>query len=427
MERTTPPTDASPRPGPLRVLRNRNFSRLWVGSVTSAAGTAIGSIIVIWLVYSATKSAIAISILGIVQFLPTLVFGLLAGALIDRLDRRRLMITCDIGRALAFGGLALYVWFVGVNTVTLIAVVFVVATFSTIFRPATNASIPRLLASEDLADGNGLLQGGSTIAQFVGSPVGGLVLVTAGAAIGLAINALTFAISGVMIFLMVIGRASVPPVGAERTHPSLLREVGDGLRYLRSQRALLIITLTSMAANFFLSMFAGFEVIYVANWLHQGSTGFAILVAGSTAGFAIGAILPGRFRLDRSPGTWVPIVWGLSGVFILGLVWTHDLLVAVPLVLLSGVGLSMGNTIWLSGVQRSVPDEYMGRFFATDEAGSFAMIPAGLAVGGVLVVLLGIQWTYLIAAVGTMLLNVPLFLSTDVRSWGKRRSGPNPA
>ncbi len=416
-EEDVPP--APPPASPLRVLKNRNFARLWVGSLTSAAGTSIGSIIIIWLVYAATHSAIAISILGIVQFLPTLGFGLLAGALIDRLDRRRLMLTCDIARAITFGGLALFVLLYGVSIVTLIAAVFVVATFSTVFRPATNATIPRLLRSEELADGNGLLQGGSTIAQFAGSPVGGLVLVTVGAAVGLAINAATFAVSATMIFLMVIGLGSSQAPGSGAPSASVLHDVGEGLRYIRSQPVLLLITLTAMGGNFFLTMWGGFTVVYAASALHQGATGFAFLVAATTGGFAVGAILPGRLHLDRKPGIWVPISWTGAGFFIVALAVTHSLSWAVVLFLVAGLGLSLGNTVWIVGVQRTVPDDFMGRFFATDEAGSYAMIPAGLAIGGVLVVLYGIDWTYIIAGVGSTAMTLPLLLSARIRAWGR--------
>jgi len=189
------------------VLRHANFRLLWTGSVTSAAGASIGSIVIIWLVYNATHSPFAISLLGIAQFLPTLLFGLLAGALIDRWDRRRLMVACDLARAVCFGALALFVFVYGASTVVLIGVVFAVAAFSTAFRPATNATIPRILPPADVADGNGLLQGGTTVASFLGSPVGGLCVVTIGAVAGLALNALTFAVSGAMIFLMVIPAA----------------------------------------------------------------------------------------------------------------------------------------------------------------------------------------------------------------------------
>ncbi|HEV8049190.1 MAG TPA: MFS transporter, partial [Thermoplasmata archaeon] len=220
------------------MLRHANFRLLWIGSVTSAAGTSIGSIVLIWLVYNATHSPIAISLLGIAQFLPTLLFGLLAGALIDRWDRRRLMLACDVARAVCFGALALFVLVYGASTVVLIGVVFAVAAFSTAFRPATNATIPRILPAPDVADGNGLLQGGSTIASFIGSPIGGVLVVTVGAVIGLALNALTFAISATTIFLMVIPMARRPTDGTTAARTSLWTEVGEGLRYLRSQSAL---------------------------------------------------------------------------------------------------------------------------------------------------------------------------------------------
>ncbi|HXQ94481.1 MAG TPA: MFS transporter [Thermoplasmata archaeon] len=410
------------------MLRHANFRLLWTGSVTSAAGASIGSIVIIWLVYNATHSPVAISLLGIAQFLPTLLFGLLAGALIDRWDRRRLMVACDLARAVCFGALALFVFVYGASTVVLIGVVFAVAAFSTAFRPATNATIPRILPPADVADGNGLLQGGTTVASFLGSPVGGLCVVTIGAVAGLALNALTFAVSGAMIFLMVIPAARRPDPGVAPARTSLLTEVGEGFRYLRSQRALLLITLTAMGANFFLSIWGGFTVIYVADQLHQGAAGFGIMVAANTAGFAIGALLPGRLHTDRAPGLWLIATWGLVGFFIVGLAFTASLPLAVVLTLVGGALLSIGNTTWLTGVQRVVPDEYLGRYFATDEAGSFAMIPAGVAVGGVLVLLIGISRSFVFAGVGAALINLVLLLSPSVRRWGREgRPSSNPS
>jgi len=424
MTEGTPPPLAPPghsdSSSPVRVLRNRNFARLWVGSVTAAAGTAVGGIILVWLVYSTTHSPIAISFLGIVQFLPTLGFGLVAGALIDRLDRRRLMLTCDIGRSICFGALAVFVLFYGVDLEVLLGVMFIVATFSTVFRPATNAALPRILPSMALADGNGLLQGGSTIAQFVGSPVGGVLILTLGATVGLAFNALTFAISGSMIFLMMIPPGAQTSPSRRTRRSSVLSDVREGLRFVLTQRALLIITLTAMGANFFLTIWGSFLVIYAGVHLHQGAAGFSVLVAANTGGFALGALLPGRLRTDRAPGLWILPTWGIVGLFVLGLAWTSSLVLAVALSVCASTLLSIGNTTWLSGVQRTIPDEFLGRYFATDEAGSFAMIPIGLALGGVLIFEVGIVWAYVVAGAGALASNIPLFLSPEVRSWGQR-------
>ena len=409
------------------VLRHPNFRRLWVGSVTSAVGAAVGSIIVTWLVYTETGSALAISVLGIVQFVPTLAFGLLAGALIDRWDRRRLLIGCDIARAGCFGVLALVVLAFGAVPAVLIGAMFVAATFTTLFRPATNATIPRILSREEVTEGNGLLQGGTTIAQFVGSPLGGLFLITLGAVAGLAFNALTFAVSASMIVLMAIPTGARSAALSGRAQSSILAEVAAGLRFLRGQRALLLITLSAMAANFFLSIWGGFQVIYVADRLHQGATGFGILVAATTAGFAVGAVVPSWLHTDRAPGRWILPSWGAVGFFIVGLAFVGSLLPAIPLEFAAGALLSIGNTTWLSGVQRTVPDEYLGRYFATDEAGSFAMIPAGLALGGVLVFLYGISMAYLLAGVGTLLTNVFLISSPEVWRWGRSDLAPSSA
>lgn len=418
-----PASAAPPRPtedtGLRRVLRDPNFRRLWFGSIASSAGTAVGSIIITWLVYSETRSPLAISLLGVLQFLPTLAFGLLAGALIDRWDRRRLMVACDVARSITFGALAVFVLVAGVNTVALLLAVLVVATFSTVFRPATNATIPRILGPDEVTDANGALQGASTIASFLGSPVGGLFLAANLALVGLVVNSATFAFSAVLIFLMAIPTARALAASGAAKRPSLLGEVGAGIRYLASQRALLVITLTAMAANFFLSIWGGFGVVYVADQLHQGATGFGLLVAATTGGFALGSILPGRLHTDRAPGVWVAAAWGATGISLVMLGAISSLLLALPAEFAAGALLSLGNTTWLSGVQRTVPDEYLGRYFATDEAGSFAMIPAGLAVGGVLILYLGVGWTFVLSGVGVLLTNALLIGSRQVRAWGR--------
>jgi MFS family permease len=404
---------------PLRVLRNRNYRLLWSGSVASAFGAAIGSVVFTWVVFTTTHSPLAVALLGVVGILPTMVFGILAGGLIDRADRRRLMIACDVGRLITLGALAAYTWIFGVNVVILLAAVFVVSVFSTVFRPATNAVIPRLVGADEITDGNGLLMSGTTVASFVGSPVGGLVIVVLGVTIGLAANALTFGVSAAMISLMVVPMLQPAPGEVEGPRKSYLSDVREGLAYLGSEHALLAVTLSAMAANFFLSIFGQFIVIYVGEQLHLGAASFGILLAANAGGFAVGGLLAGRLPTHKAPGLWFAATWGASGFAVIGVALTSALLPAAVFILAFGILLGLGNTVFFAATQRHVPQRLLGRYYATDEAGSFAMIPAGQIAGGFLILAVGISASFLIAGLGSVLVNVVLLAMPSVRHWGR--------
>jgi predicted MFS family arabinose efflux permease len=379
----------------------------------------MGSVILTWLIFARTHSTLAVTALGVVGFLPTLTVGVFAGALIDRYDRRRLMILADVGRAVATGALAVYVAWFGFDLLLVLAVVFAVAALSSVFRPASNALLPSLLDRGDIQGGNGLLQAGTTVAMFAGSPLGGVVLIVAGAALGLIYNAATFAISAALLAAMALPawRAMSPSSGP--TAPSLLSNVRDGFRFLLGQTGLLTITLASMAANFFTAWIFAYIVVFAAVVLHAGPAAFGILLGFETLGFGIGSLLAGPLRTERAPGTWFGLGWFLSGICLFGLVWFPTVPVDAALLLGSGLFGGIGNTTWLSGAQRTVPDEYLGRYFATDEAGSFAMIPAGTVAGGLLILALGVSTTFVLAAIGILAANLFLLVHPAVRAWGR--------
>lgn len=420
--------------GPLRVLGQRSYRNLWVGSVVSALGVSIGGVVLTWVVYTTTHSPLAVALLGVVGFLPTVLFGLYAGALIDRTDRRRLMIFCDGARFVSLGALAAYTLLFGVSVVAILLAAFLVAAFGTIFRPATNAIIPALLPSREVTDGNGLLMAGTTVASFVGSPVGGLIVIASGVVAGLAANAVTFAFSGAMVSLMIVPLVDRGPSATAGTPGrSLTADVREGLRYLASQRPLLAVTLAGMAANFFLAIFFQYTVFYATDQLHAGVTGFGILLAAGAGGFALGGIIPGRIGVDRAPAVWYAASWTAVGASIFGMAFTHQLAIAIGLMAAFGTLGGIGNTTFFSAVQRTVPPELLGRYFATDEAGSFAMIPAGQVVGGLLVLSAGVAVAYEIAGLGAFVGSGVLLLMPAVRRWGgtppstAAARGPTPA
>lgn len=404
---------------PLRVLRQPSYRYLWTGSLVASLGSAIGGVVLLWAVFSTTGSPLDVALLGVVGFLPTIVFGILTGALIDRTDRRRLMIACDLGRLVALGLLAGYTWLAGVNLVAILAAAFVVATFGAVFRPTTNAVIPALLGPAEMTDGNGLLLAGTTVAGFVGSPIGGILILVLGVVGGLAVNAVAFGFSAAMVSLMVIPMARREPTGDPGGRPSLLSDVGEGLRYLRAQRVLLIATLGGMVANFFIAIFGQFLVVYATVQLHAGATGFGLLVAASSGGFGLGGLLAGRVGADRAPGVWYPATWAVGTACIVGVGLVSNLPAAVLLTLGFGALGGIGNTTFLSAVMRTVPPTMLGRYFATDEAGSFAMIPAGQIAGGFLILAIGVSATFVLVGLAGVVASGFILLFPSVRAWGR--------
>jgi MFS family permease len=414
-------TDSPPSTSPFRrVLRNRNFALLWVGAVASASGFYVGNVVIEWFVYASSHRAIDLTILGIVEFIPTLTIGVVAGALADRHDRRRLMIAADLGRAASLGALAVYVLTVGFDLPVILVAMFVVSVFGAVFSPSASAILPSLLGAEDLPGGNGLLEAGTTVAGFIGSPLGGALILLVGVGAGLIYNSVTFALSALAVGLMTIPGALRRSAGTgSEGAKSLFSDVAEGFRFLRTQRVLLSLTLAGMALNFF-SFYLLYIVVYVSNLLHGGAEIFGLLVGLQSAGYAAGALfVVGRVRINRAPGVFIPLAWGLDGVPLIAMIVFPTLPVAIACLTSLGVLSAFVNVTFVSAVQKHVPDEFLGRYFATDQAGSYAMIPAGLAVGGVLIVAFGVGVAFVLAGVATLALAALLLSSRSVRAWGR--------
>jgi MFS family permease len=403
-----------------RLLGKRNFALLWIGAVVSASGFYVGNVVIEWFIYASSHDALYLTILGVIEFVPILSIGIIAGALVDRHDRRHLMIASDLARAATLGALAAYVLILGFNLPVILILMFAIAAFGTVFNPSSGAILPSLLNKDDLPDGNGLLEAGTTAAGFIGSPLGGALILVVGVGGGLIYNSATFAISALMIALITIPVAlNRKPEDSESEKGSLLSDVKAGFRFLREQRALLTLTLASMVLNFF-TFYLLYVVVFVSNVLHAGPAVFGLVVGVQSAGYAVGALLlVGRLKMGRRPGVWIPVAWGLSGLPLIIMILIPLVPIAMVCAVTMGVLSALVNITFVSTVQKIVPDEFLGRYFAIDQAGGYSMIPAGLVVGGLLIVTVGVGVAFVLAGAGTLVIGLGLLLSSSVRSWGR--------
>ena len=410
------PTSGSP----LRVLRNGAFARLYFAGATSIGGFSIGQVALSWLVFQETGSSVDIAFLGVSFLLAAVLLSLVGGTLVDRQDRRRLMVLSDVVRAAGLAVLVLVLLAAGFRFEIVLAVSFLLGAGTTIFQPAERALTPEILPADELADANGLVGTSNSILGFAGNAVGGLLVGALGIAVALGVNVLTFAISAVLLVSIRVAGTSIAASAAVRRKraTSFWADTRAGFSYIASQRGLLYLTVSAGAENFFFSIVGPFLVVYTTVVLHGGAVLFGGLGALFAIGWAPGSLLVGRLRAVRHAG----LIWILCGIAEGALILVFVFVPVVPVIAVAlvaqGVLLGFSNTTWLTAVQMIVPSEMQGRYFGVDQLGSFATIPAGMIVGGVLIQSVGIFATYAVSGVG-FAVTAALFLgSGELRRLG---------
>lgn len=409
-----PAVGSEPRGG---VLRNRSFARQFSASVTSSLGAAVSQVAVIWIVFVHTGSALAVSYVGVAAAVPGAILGFYAGVLVDRHNRRTLMILSDSIRAVAVGSLAVYLALAGFNLALILGVVVVLNGFAAFFNPAANALLPRIVRTDELEDANGLLLATNQGAQVVGAALGGLLIVLSGATSGLAVNALTYALSAILIAQIA---AEVGAVAPRRTGtpggPTVGQDFREGIAYLRAHPVILEITVGFLPVNFLAALCFPFIVVYNADLLAGNAAEFAYLVASISGGIAVGALLVGRLRARRAAGITMIGSIGIAGAGALGLAFVHTFVPALVLMAVVGLAVGLINTVYFATMQAIVPNDVIGRVLSFDTVATFVAFPVGIVVGGLLIAARGVAFDFGIAGVGMIVNGVALLPLRPVRS-----------
>jgi MFS transporter, DHA3 family, macrolide efflux protein len=267
--------------GSSSLSSNSNFTRLWSARVVARFGSALGYVVLIWYVYAVTGSALAVVYVGLAEFVPTTGFGILSGALVDRYDRKRVIVLSTLGRSAAMGALVVALYLLGFDLLLIVLAAAVFSICATFFGPASQALLPEIVPREGLDKANGLFESSESIVAIAGSAAAGILVVAIGAIPSLGVDAASYLVGA--LFIALIGAtvaAKKLPTGSE----SLAREVREGLTYLRRTRGLLQLTLVALVSNFLFSIVLTFLVVYTSNVLH----GTALVYGGLEALLAAG-------------------------------------------------------------------------------------------------------------------------------------------
>jgi MFS family permease len=354
------------------VLRtNRNFRLLYIGQAISQLGDWFNSVAVYALLLDLTGSATAVAWMMIVQFLPIAIVGPVAGVVVDRVDRRRLMIAADLIRGTLILGLLLvrdreHVWLAYV-------VMALTVSAQAFFEPARTATMPNITTREELMPANALSSATWAAMLAVGASVGGLVTVVSGRNWAFVINAASFYVSAA--FLSRTRYDSTPPavqrpsgIGALTGLPDLL----EGLRYVRRHShvaALMFVKAGWGLAGGVLLLLTVFgqRVFPVAG---TTAAGIGILYGARGIGAGLGPIAL-RWILGQEPRTLrrsIGPAYFVVGGFYVALAAASRLPLAALCVLCAHFG---GSILWVFStvlLQMEVPDRFRGRVFAAELA-----------------------------------------------------------
>ncbi|MDP9243518.1 MAG: MFS transporter, partial [Chloroflexota bacterium] len=379
----------------IRLALDSSFSALWTGQLISALGDRIHQVALAFVVFDATRSPLAVGAVFLVATVPNLIFGPIAGTLVDRWDHREVMIVSDLLRA----GIVLLIPLAAVTNLALAyPLVFLVTTVSIFFRPAKGAILPRIVAEEDLLPANSALWVGETFADIGGYVLAGLFVALLGSQLPLAfwVDSVTYVASALLIASIAVAPVTRTVVekgaGAARGLGAVLATFGgelrDGWRFLRGDQVLLANTLQATAGQFMLGIFLALTPVYAAEALNRGTftdrEAYAFIEGAIGAGNLVGGFVIGLIGARLSLGRMVIVGYVATGAFVALLSITGNL----PLALGIAFGTGVGNLAFVipsqTLFQRRTPPELMGRVLGLRFSVVFGSMTLAMGLGGVL-------------------------------------------
>lgn len=392
----------------ISLWRHRDFRLLWIGDTGSQFGEMITNTaapLLAALVLAATP--FQMGLLNAADTVAFLVLGLPAGAWVDRMRRRGLMLGANVGRAVLLATVPV-AWWLGVLTLAqLIIVGLFVGGFSLFFDVAYQSYLPSLVGRDQLVDGNAKLQASASVAQVSGPALGGGLTQLLGGANAIGVNALTYVWS-----IVCLARIRTPEPKVDRAPDrNLRREIAEGLRFVVGNRSLVAIVSCTGTSNLCSNIMGAVGVLVLTRQLGASAGIAGLVLSGGGVGGVAGALLARRIsvRIGQARTIW------------LSLVVTQPLLLLVPLAgrgwlislyavgwLAFGFGGVVYNVAQVSFRQAICPDRLLGRMNASVRFLVWGTLPLGALLGGVLGEVIGIHATLWVGAAGCVL--APLFV-----------------
>ncbi|MEU5640438.1 MFS transporter [Streptomyces milbemycinicus] len=373
------------------------FGRLWGAAVVSRFGDALRGAALPLLAVSLTDSPLLVSLVTACGFLPWLLFGLLGGAIADRVDQRRAMWAVDVARGVLMAAFAVVVWLGHATIGLLLALAFALTTLQTLFDNASTALLPSVVAPEALSRANArLMTGQEVMGRFVGAPLVPVAL-GLGVAVPYAADAVTYLAAAALVASLG-GRAQAPRREPRAPGSTIRSDMAEGIGVLWRDRLLRALCVSTTLCNVGIGALIATLVLHVTGWLGAGDAGYAAVITVYGVGSVAGGLMAARVaeRLGRGPTIVVCGIAQIAALLALGTI--RELPAAVAAFGVFGLAGMVWNVTEVTMMQQRSPAEMLGRVSAAFRTLSTAGAPLGALLGGVIAGAWGLNTPALAAA-----------------------------
>jgi hypothetical protein len=394
------------------LLRHRDFRRLWAGESVSELGSQVSVLAVpLVAVRALHATTFQVGLLTAASTAAFLLVGLPAGAVVDRLRRRPVMVIADIGRMLALGSVPVTYALGRLGLLQLYLVTLLAGVLTVFFDVAYQSYLPSLVGLDHIVEGNAKLTGSSQVAQVAGPSLAGGLIQAIGGPYAVAVDAGSFLFSGLAVTS--IRTAESPPQREGEQPRRIAGEIAEGLRFVFGHPLLRAIAATTATANFFSGIGSAVEIVFLVRAVHAAPGIIGLLFAAGSVGGLLAAFAASAVarRIGGARATIVGIFVGAGGLLIpltrpgLGLLLFAAGFFAVAF------GAVLYNINQVSFRQRLCPERLLGRMNATMRFVVWGVLPLGALAGGAIGTALGLRPTLWLAAAGNALAGLWLVFS----------------
>jgi MFS family permease len=385
-----------------------SFRWLLASAIVDNAGDGVALSAGPLLVASQTRDPLLVSMALLSEYLPSLLFGVLAGAAADRLDRRGIVVVVNLGRAVVLAVLVATIVTGSVSIAVVLVALFVLGTAETFADAASGTLLPGLVARADLGIANARMQGAFLLTNQLLLPPVGAFLFAAGMALPFATNAACFALGGLLVSRVVTSART--ELGGRSDLPS---EMAEGVRWLVAHPPMRTLALTILTFNVTYGAAWSVLVLYAGDRLGMNEVGFGLLTTAVAVGGVVGVASYGRLERRFSLANIMRVGLLIETTTHLVLAVTTSAAVALAVLVVFGAHAFVWGTTSTVVRQRAVPDELLGRVGGVYQVAIVGGLVIGTPLGGVLAKTFGITAPFWFAFAGSAVLVTVLWRQFD--------------